>query len=136
MSIPARAVGAAGSINGTPERIFIGSGSFTIGAAGAITAQDGAKNSGGTVSKTAAKTGRYDLLLVSTFARIQVYASMVGPADAAFGNTNANLLGIRNVSATSATSNAEIQGILASTGADTDFASGTIVEWTAFGYAK
>lgn len=134
MSVALRAVAPAGSINGTPERLVIASGSFTIGAAGAITAQDGAKLSGGTVSKTGGQTGRYDVVLVGTCARMQAYASMVGPTTAAFAG--ANITQIRNVLPTSAISNFEIQGILGSTSADTDFTSGTIVNWTIFGYAK
>lgn len=136
MSVKQIATNPVGSVTGTPERLAIFSGSFTIGAAGAITAQDGMKSSGGTVSKTGGQTGRYDVVLFSTIARATVYSSIVGPTTAAFGNTNANLAGIRNVLPTNTVSNLEIQGILASTGADTDFASGTIVNWTVFGFAK
>lgn len=137
MSILSKSANApAGSVNSDGMRLYTFSGSFTIGAAGAITTQDGAKASGGTSSKTAAKTGRYDVVLVSTVSRLAITASMTGPADAAFGNAAANMVGIRNVAPTSATSNFELQGILASSGADADFPSGTIVNWVATGYAK
>lgn len=109
-------------------------GTFTIGAAGAITAQMSSESSGGVVTKTAAKTARYDLLTYRPWDKLIVNCTIIGPADAAFGNTAANMTGVRNLVPLSTTSQAEIQGILASTGADTDFASGTIVEWTAFGF--
>lgn len=120
------------------------SGTVTIGAAGAITAQDsilhtgggftGAAPAAGAFAKTAGKTGRYDLLTYRPWDNFVFGANIIGPADAAFGNTNANLVQCRNLAPTSTTSQGEIQGILASTGADTDFASGTIIQWWAFGY--
>ena len=57
---------------------------------------------------------------------------LVGPTDAAFGNTGANMAQARNVSVTTGWSSFQIQGVLASTGADTDFVSGTVVHWTAY----
>lgn len=124
---------------GTPGdlRLTIIAGTFTIGAAGAITAQDSNKATGmNTVTKTAAKTGRYDLLTYRPWTRLVADFNIIGPADAAFGNTGANSTGVRNVVAGSAVSQLQVQGILASTGADTDFVSGTIVEYILYCYGK
>lgn len=118
------------------DRVTIMAGTFTIGAAGAISAQDASKHTGVVITKTAAKTGRYDLLTYRPWTRLVVEATIIGPADAAFGNTSANQTGIRNVSPTSTTSQAEIQGILGSTGADTDFANGTIIEYVVYAFGK
>lgn len=117
-------------------RLTILSGSFTIGAAGAISASDSAKIAGATPTKTAAKTARYDLLTYRPWTRIVAFANIVGPADAAFGNTAANTVQCRNQAPTSTTSQVELQGILASSGADTDFASGTIINWQLHCYGK
>jgi hypothetical protein len=123
---------------GTPDkrRLVVMSGSFTIGAAGAISSQTSQQDSQVVVSKTAGKTARYDLLTYRPWDRMDVYASIIGPADAAFGNTNANTVQCRNRSPSSTTSQVELQGILASTGADTDFASGTIVTYLICAYGK
>lgn len=116
------------------RRVTIMTGTFTIGAAGAITAQMSSESSGGAATKTATKTGRYDILTYRPWDKFVLVASIIGPADAAFGNTAANTTGVRNVTPASTTSQGQIQGILASTGADTDFASGTVVEWVAWGF--
>lgn len=128
------------------RRVVIMSGSFTIGASGAITAQDssyhtgggftGASPAAGAIAKTASKTGRYDILTYRPWDSFVFGASIIGPTDAAFGNTAANLVGTRNSAPTSTTSQGQIQGVLASSGADTDFASGTIIQWWAYGYGK
>lgn len=128
---------------GSPDRMRCTrlSGTFTIGAAGAITANDSSRDTGCTVTKTAAQTGRYDLLFFRNFTRIVVGASMVGPTTAAFGNAAGNTLQVRNqqgiVNAVAATgSNAQVQAFIASTGADTDVPSGTIINWWADCYGK
>lgn len=121
------------------QRLTIISGSFTIGGAGAITAQsaDGAA----TVSKTAGKTGRYDIATYREWDRIVFDANIIGPTDTGIGNTNGNALITRNVMpnptppfSPQVTSQGQIQAILASTGVDTDMASGIVVEWWAFCY--
>lgn len=122
------------------DRVTRVSGSFTIGAAGAISAFDAAKVSGGTPVKTATKTGRYTVSLYRPFTRIVPGCSMTGPTDAAFGNTTGNTVQHRNVIANTAQSAAvaqfDIQAWLASSGADTDVASGTIINWWADCYGK
>jgi hypothetical protein len=103
---------------------MIMSGTITIGGSGAITTQDGLAIAGFTAAKTAGETGRYTLTLHRAFKRIKaVHANIVGDTDTAFGNTNANLCQSRN----KGTSTVDIQGVLASSGADTDFASGTVL---------
>jgi hypothetical protein len=96
---------------------------LAIGAAGAISSTD-IQGGALTVVKTAAKTGRYSFTLHRGFGKIKYISvpSIEGPADAAFGNTNANAAGVRNVNASAGTF--DIQLFLASTGADTDAASG------------
>lgn len=122
------------------DRLTRVSGSFTVGAAGAITANDSAKAAGGTPVKTATKTARYTVSLYRPFTRIVPGCSMTGPTDAAFGNTAGNTVQHRNVIANTANSAAvaqfDIQAFLASSGADTDVPSGTIINWWADCYAK
>ena len=113
-------------------------GSLTLGGSGAISSTTGfAPSAAAAVSpgvvKTATKTGRYTVTLDRSYKEIILLnADLVGPTDAAFGNTNANAVGFRN--RTAGTGNAapasfDIQLMLASTGADTDGASGTEVHW-------
>lgn len=111
------------------------SGTVTIGAAGAITAQTSNESAGLTFTKTAAKTARYDFLSYRPWDRLVVNANIVGPTDAAFGNVAANMVQARNVLPLATDTQGQLQGILASTGADTDFASGTVIHYTihAFG---
>lgn len=128
----------AGTVS--PDRMTRVSGSFTIGAAGAITANDTAKDAGGTPVKTVTKTARYTVSLYRPFKRIVPGCSMTGPPDVAFGNVAGNTLQVRNVtpSVAGATTVAvfDIQAFLASTGADTDVPTGTIINWWADCYGK
>jgi hypothetical protein len=113
-----------GSTNGLDTIL---SGTFTIGAAGAITAQDGTAIAGWTAAKVAGKTGRYTLTFHRKFKRCKVaHANIVGDTDTAFGNTAANQVQNRNKSASSV----DVQAFLSSSGADTELASGTVVEVT------
>jgi hypothetical protein len=107
-------------------------GSFTIGAAGAISAVSGflpLTVTAGTfgIIKTAGKTGRYSLFFDRKYRDLTVIGmpTLQGPADAAIGNTNANDTFVRNVT----TQSFDIQLILGSTGADTDAASGTVISF-------
>lgn len=95
-------------------------GILTIGAAGAITA--GATGELYTAVKNAA-AGRYDITFDRTY-RTQprfIGATLVATDTAAFGNANGNTVNGRS----SATNNgATLQAFLASSGADTNIASG------------
>lgn len=109
--------------------------SITLTAAGAISAVAGdlpLTTTAGAfgVIKTAAKTGRYSLKLDKKYKALRILGApaIFGPADAAFGNTNANLAQVRN----QALDGFDIQLMLASTGADTDGASGYRID-VAFG---
>lgn len=120
------------------DRVTIMAGTFTItGGAGAIGSQDSSKHTGATVTKTAATTGRYDILTYRPWTRCLIFAWIGGgPASAAFGNTNANTVQGRNPNPTSTTSQGQVQAFLASTGADTELAAGTIVNYMVLGYGK
>lgn len=106
-------------------------GTVTIGSSGAITATTGffASESAGIwgVVKTASKTGRYTFTFDRNYRTnvVPIACGIVGPADAAFGNTSANSAEFRNVSKSSC----DIQLMLASTGADTDAASGYVLTY-------
>lgn len=104
------------------------SGCFTVTAAGAILAGS-VQSELSTVVKNAA-AGRYDI----TFDRVYRTGSirfngamLVRPDTTAFGNVSANM--IQGQVAQSAAVHATLQGILASTGADTDVKSGHIVHY-------
>jgi hypothetical protein len=113
------------------------SGSITLTAAGAISSLDGfaTKTTAGGQStiKTAGKTARYTVTLDRAYKKLRFLGApgLVGPADAAFGNVNANAAQFRNRSAGSGATQAsfDIQLFLASSGADTDGASGTEIHW-------
>jgi len=105
------------------ERTYFGT--ITLGSSGAIASSD-IQGGALTVVKTAAKTGRYSWTLHRGFGKIKmVDVSLEGPADSAFGNTVANSAGARNVNASAGTFDTQL--MLASTGADTDGASGYVV---------
>lgn len=102
-------------------------GSFTIGGAGAISAQDGLKLSGCTVAKNAA-AGRYDVTFYKPFkALISGFVQMVGPASAAFPTTTGSDPQLRPSNGPTATSsNVQVQFKRTDTQADADAASGTV----------
>jgi hypothetical protein len=102
------------------------SGTITIGASGAISSQDGSRT---IFVKTSAKTGRYTGTLDRKYKKVRMLGGpgLVGDTDSAFGNTNANTAQYRNVT----TSAFDIQCFLASSGADTNPASGTVIHWAA-----
>lgn len=114
------------------------SGTITITAAGAISAVscEYAPATTGTLASTRANygfclknaaAGRYDIALIRKFRNIRLGSVVLQKASGAFGNTNANLVQWR-----AATTNADatIQALLASSGADTDIASGDIIHWS------
>lgn len=115
------------------------SGTITITAAGAISAVscEYAPAITGTLASTRANygfiiknaaAGRYDIALAKKYRNIRLGSlALVKAGGGAFGNTNANLLQWR-VATTNA--DATIQGLLASTGADTDLASGDIISFS------
>lgn len=106
-------------------------GSFTLGSSGAIASASGffpITTTAGTfgVIKTASKTGRYSFTADRKYRTLRVVsAEIVGPTDAGFGNTNANGVGVRNQT----TNSFDLQLMLNSSGADTDGASGYIVNF-------
>lgn len=104
-------------------------GSFTIGASGAISAQDGAKKAGGTVTQTASEDGRYTVAFDRTYKRVVsvLHPTMFGPADSAFPTTTGSDPQARN----RATTGFDIQFKRVDTQADADPASGTICDWAA-----
>jgi len=111
-------------------------GSFTLGAAGALSVADGflpITTTAGTfgVIKTAAKTGRYSLFFDRKYRTMRVVGLTIqGAADAAIGNTAGNMVFCRNLAARGkADQSFDIQLALASSGADTDGASGTVVSY-------
>lgn len=129
LKFPLRGGGGSGGGRRGPCILW---GSFTIGAAGALTAAAGFLPITTTAStfgviKTAAKTGRYSLFFDRKYRDLMPFGmpTIQGPADAAIGNTNANDTFVRNVT----TQSFDIQLILGSTGADTDALSGTVVYW-------
>lgn len=115
------------------------SGTITITAAGAISAVacEYAPGSSGTLAATRAAygfivknaaAGRYDIALIRKYRSIRLGAVvLVKAGGGAFGNAVCNIINWRV-----ATSNADatIQGYLASSGADTDLASGDIISFS------
>jgi len=102
------------------------SGTITITAAGAIATQTGELS---TAAKNAA-AGRYDIVfdrVYRTGSIRYVGATLVRPDTTAFGNVSANIL--EGQVAQTAAVHATIQGILASSGADTDVKSGHIIHY-------
>jgi hypothetical protein len=111
-------------------------GSFTLGAAGALSVADGflpITTTAGTfgVIKTATKTGRYSLFFDRKYRTMRVVGLTIqGAADAAIGNTAGNMVFCRNLAARGkAAQSFDIQLALASSGADTDGANGTVVSY-------
>lgn len=105
-------------------------GSITLGSSGAIASADGFFSSASAgvfgVVKTASKTGRYSFTTDRKYRSLRVLsAQLVGPADTAFGNTNANAVQVRNQAKTGF----DLQLMLASSGADTDGASGYVINY-------
>jgi hypothetical protein len=105
-------------------------GTVTIGAAGAVSALAGdcTKTTAGdsSVIKTATEVGRYTVTLDRKYRRIiPLGVTLEGPADAALGNTDANLCSVRVVG----TQSLLLQLSLASSGADTETTSGNKVHW-------
>jgi len=129
-------------LSGVARGEVIISGMFTLGSSGAIASAAGFVPSAAAgvspgVVKTATKTARYTVTLDQAYASLRFLGApgIVGPADAAFGNTNANGAEYRNRSAGTGVGPAatpasfDIQLMLDSTGADTDGASGYEVHW-------
>src|SRR5262245_17149658 len=114
-------------------------GTITIGGSGAITAVscEHAPGTTGTLASTRAgygfivknaAAGRYDIALIRKYRNIRLGSVILQKAGGgAFGNTNANLIQWR-VQTTNA--DATIQALLASSGADTDIASGDIIHFS------
>lgn len=115
------------------------SGAFTIGAAGAITAVScdyaplfaGAAGLQGTILKDAA-AGRYNVTLLRKFrgALRLIGCALTNPsASVAQGNTNGNALTFRPSASQVAGQTFSLQAYLASSGADTDVITGTIISF-------
>lgn len=103
-------------------------GKVTITSAGAITSQDGLQLSGGTVTKTDAKSGRYAIDFYRTFKRIHACGvTMVGPDDTAFPTTTGSSPKVRLMT----TGGFSAQFVREDTQADADPASGTVFTWWA-----
>jgi len=110
-----------------PKVLLIG-GSFTIGASGAISAQDGAKLSGGVVTQVASEDGRYHVALDRVYKRVRPLApNMIGPDDSAFPTTTGSSPKSRLLT----TSSFDVQFVREDTQADADPASGTVCVWAA-----
>lgn len=110
-----------------PKDVLIG-GSFTIGASGAVSDEDGAKLAGGTVTQTASEDGRYTIAFDRTWKRCKLIGcTMVGPTDAAFPTTTGSSPKTRNKAVTGF----DVQFVREDTQADADPASGTICSWWA-----
>lgn len=114
------------STRGTGRRGTVGiTGQIVVGAAGAVAA--GTVCELATITKNAA-AGRYDLVFDRVYKGTPrlIGSSLTRPNTTSFGNTNANAcqgqLGATNGTFT-------LQGILSSTGVDTDFVSGMIVSF-------
>jgi hypothetical protein len=97
-------------------------GTFTIGASGAVSTQDGATIAGFTVTKTASEDGRYSVALHRTFKRARFLVQMVGTADTAFPTTTGSDPQCRNQTG----SGCDVQFKRTDTQADADPASGTV----------
>lgn len=109
-------------------RTAILSGTFTIGASGAVSSQDGAALSGATVTQTGSEDGRYAVTFDREYKQIShVGATMVGPNDAAFPTTTGSDPKCRLL----ATTGFSIQFVRTDTQADADPASGTVCTWMA-----
>ena len=109
------------------------SGIITITAAGAVASVscEAAPNITGTLAKNAgvilknAAAGRYDIAFLKRYKNIRFNGAWVRKNGAgAFGNTNANACSDRIGAGITTNADATLQAYLASTGADTDLASG------------
>lgn len=110
-----------------PKDLLIG-GTVTIGASGAVSSEDGAKLSGGTVTQTASEDGRYSIAFDRTYKRTKVIGvTMVGPTDSALPTTT----GSDPVARNKATTGFDVQFKRTDTQADADPASGTVFTWWA-----
>lgn len=101
---------------------------FTVGAAGAVSSEDGTKLAGGAVTIVAGTDGRYLVTLYKTFTRVRAMAEGVGPDSAALPTTTGLKCFIRDQN----TANFLIQMVRSDTQADADAASGTEVNWIAY----
>jgi len=113
-----------------PGKSEVLAGNFTIGAAGAITAQTGARLSGVTVTQDAASVGRYLLTFYRGFTKgpQAKMAIMEGPATGTVFPT-ATGSEARFRSYASPTAAASLQLLRSDTQADADGASGTVVHF-------
>lgn len=110
-----------------PKYRIIG-GNVTIGAAGAVSDQDGAKKAGGTATQTGSEDGRYAIAFDRTYSRVvTTWATMVGPDDSAFPTTTGSSPKTR----LRTTSGFSVQFVREDTQADADPASGTMFDWGA-----
>lgn len=107
--------------------------SITLGGSGAISSVAGdlpATTTAGAfgVIKTSGKTARYTVKLDKKYKALRMLGAptIFGPADAGFGNTNANLAQVRNA----ALDGFDVQLMLASSGVDTDGASGYRIDFS------
>ena len=113
-----------------PGKSVVLAGNFTIGAAGAITAQTGAQQSGVTVTQDVTSTGRYLLTFYRGFTKgpQAKMAIMEGPATGtAFPTTTGSEARFRSYA--SPTAAASLQLLRSDTQADADGASGTVVHF-------
>lgn len=109
---------------GRPRSVFL-NGTITIGASGAVSSSS---SETATVVKTGSEVGRYTLTFDRKYKNVRpLSCGIIGPTDAAMGNTAANVACFRNSSGTGM----DIQLFLASSGADTETTSGNIVVWSA-----
>jgi hypothetical protein len=99
-------------------------GTFTIGAAGAVSTS---VTKGFSVSKVAAEAGRYKVLLEDAYSGLlNAQATVVGAADAPYGNTDGLLAIIRNVSVTTKPASFDLQ-LASVAGADAEPTLGTVI---------
>lgn len=110
-----------------PKLLLIG-GSFTIGAAGAVSSEDGAKLAGGTVTQTGSEDGRYAIAFDRTYKRLVTCgAQMVGPDDDPFPTTTGSDPQLR----LKTTSGFTVQFKAPDAQDDVDPAEGTVCTWWA-----
>ena len=116
-----------GGIPGGWGGLVILGGTFTIGSAGAITAQTGDGTAGATIAYVAAGLYTATFLVAAGPVRINLgaHATMVGPDASAFPTTTGSNPQCR----VQATTGFKIQFIRPDTQADADPASGTICNW-------
>src|SRR5262245_53196966 len=112
--------------HGRPRAVII-TGTITVGGSGAVSsfACEQCATSTGIVKNAAA--GRYDIVFMQKYRNLRVIGCGLNKASGgAFGNTNANT--VQHRPATSGYS-VTLQALLASSGADTDVASGDIIHF-------